>query len=132
MQGGPAGRQETRPRSLLLPGPVPVRRRDTHPGGVRGGEESAAVAVHRVRVGRAEGALSAERLVDDPLRAAAARAALAVHKADVDLVAKVAVVERVEQLVAGQRRRLEQGSMISVPKLTRRAVGRLDLFPQRY
>ena len=104
MQGGPAGRQETSPRSLL---PGPVRRRGTHPGGVRGGEESAAVAVHRVRVGRAEGALSAERLLDDPLRAAAARAALAVHEADVDLVAKVAVVERVEQLVAGQRRRLE-------------------------
>eukprot|EP00966_Prymnesium_polylepis_P207374 4803552-Prymnesium_polylepis.2 len=67
--------------------------------------EAAVVAKEQLGLWVAHGALPPERLVEDPLRAPVGRAPLAVDEADVHIVARRSVVERVDEVVARERRR---------------------------
>mmetsp|Transcript_20684 Transcript_20684/g.66921 ORF Transcript_20684/g.66921 Transcript_20684/m.66921 type:complete len:299 (-) Transcript_20684:503-1399(-) len=88
------------------------RRRGSQP--VRLPEEGACVAVRGGRVRRAEALLAPHRLSHDPLRPASVGAVVAVHEANVDFVAHVAVVEREQQRVPGERERLEHSVRVGL------------------
>mmetsp|Transcript_6408 Transcript_6408/g.21468 ORF Transcript_6408/g.21468 Transcript_6408/m.21468 type:complete len:300 (+) Transcript_6408:945-1844(+) len=70
--------------------------------------------VELARLPGAEVALAPQALVDRPLRAPARGAVLAVREADVEVAAGVLVVERVDQVVLAERRRLEERVKVSL------------------